>query len=310
MKQELVNIGIQEFLKLSFLVDESNIGQDFIIGEANGSAAFRDSRLLEALHYPVRYDGYILFFVKKGHFVVNCNLNSFDVEEHSLLVTVPGNIVQLPFLDEERLGETEIAYVVMSKEFISGLHLDFNRAFQESVRMLETPCILLNDEQVAIAESYFRLAKQILGSSQRQKKQIITSLLSSLSYLADDVWTEQLRVISEKTGETTSRVNQVYHQFMKLVAQYHSEQRNMAFYADKLFLTPKYLSKLVKEASGRSGPQWIDAYVILEAKNLLRYSDDSFKEIVYKLNFQSASVFNKFFKLHTGMSPSEYRKGI
>jgi AraC-like DNA-binding protein len=50
--------------------------------------------------------------------------------------------------------------------------------------------------------------------------------------------------------------------------------------------------------------------VILEAKNLLRYSDDSIKEIVYKLNFQSASVFNKFFKLHTGMSPSEYRKGI
>ena len=94
------------------------------------------------------------------------------------------------------------------------------------------------------------------------------------------------------------------------ITQYHSEQRNMAFYADKLFLTPKYLSKLVKEASGRSGPQWIDAYVILEAKNLLRYSDDSIKEIVYKLNFQSASVFNKFFKLHTGMSPSEYRKGI
>ena len=82
----------------------------------------------------------------------------------------------------------------------------------------------------------------------------------------------------------------------------------MQFYADKLCLTPKYLSKIVKEASGRSGPEWIDAFVILEAKNLLRYSDESIKEIAYKLKFPSASVFNKFFKANTGLIPSDYRR--
>ena len=81
----------------------------------------------------------------------------------------------------------------------------------------------------------------------------------------------------------------------------------MAFYADKLCLTPKYLSKLIKQASGRSAPDWIDEFVILEAKNLLKYTDLAIKEIVYKLHFPNQSVFFKFFKAHTGLTPSDYR---
>ncbi|MBQ2151347.1 MAG: AraC family transcriptional regulator, partial [Bacteroidales bacterium] len=77
--------------------------------------------------------------------------------------------------------------------------------------------------------------------------------------------------------------------------------------ADKLCLTPKYLSKLVRSVSGRSGPEWIDSFVLVEAKNMLKYSEMSIKEIVYRLNFPSSSVFYKFFKSHTGQTPSEYR---
>ena len=82
----------------------------------------------------------------------------------------------------------------------------------------------------------------------------------------------------------------------------------MEFYADKLFITPKYLSKVIKQASGRSGPEWIDSFVILEAKNLLKYTDKPIKEVVWQLHFPNPSVFNKYFKKHTGMTPSEFRK--
>jgi len=68
-------------------------------------------------------------------------------------------------------------------------------------------------------------------------------------------------------------------------------------------------SKLIKQVSGRSAPDWIDSFVILEAKNMLKYTDDSIKEIVFKLHFPNPSVFYKFFKAHTGMTPSEYRNG-
>lgn len=78
----------------------------------------------------------------------------------------------------------------------------------------------------------------------------------------------------------------------------------MQFYADKLCLTPKYLSKIVKESSGRTGPEWIDSFVILEAKNLLRYSDLSIKEISYRLEFPSSSVFINS-SSHTPVSPHQ-----
>ena len=106
---------------------------------------------------------------------------------------------------------------------------------------------------------------------------------------------------------STSRGRQVFDQFIRLVASNYSKHRNVGFYADQLCLTPKYLSKLIKSATGRSAPEWIDAYVILEAKNLLKYSSSTIKEIVYMLNFPNQSVFYKFFKARTGMTPSEYR---
>ena len=81
----------------------------------------------------------------------------------------------------------------------------------------------------------------------------------------------------------------------------------MAFYADKLCLSPKYLSKLIKEVSGKPAPEWIDSYVMLEAKHLLKYSNLPIKEIVYRLNFSNQTVFYKYFKAHTGMTPTDYR---
>ncbi|MBO5978972.1 MAG: AraC family transcriptional regulator [Bacteroidales bacterium] len=72
-------------------------------------------------------------------------------------------------------------------------------------------------------------------------------------------------------------------------------------------MSPKYLSKLIKEVSGKSAPEWINAYVMLEDKHLLKYTDISIKEIVFKLNFSNQTVFYKYFKAHTGMTPTEYR---
>ena len=126
--------------------------------------------------------------------------------------------------------------------------------------------------------------------------------------MAGDVW---LRGISSAKGVTpvqgTARTQILFERFLALVAQHHTSERGMAFYADKLCLTPKYLSKLIKQVSGRSAPDWIDSFVITEAKNMLRYSEIPIKEIVYRLNFPNQSVFYKFFKAHAGMTPSDYR---
>lgn len=303
------NISIAKVLKLTSPgMEVSALGDEFIIGEAQGASALSDNRILDILRYPIRFDGYILFFLKKGHYHIDFNLKTYEVHEGSLLVTVPGNIIRVGQVDKDRLSDIELAYVVLSRQFISGLQLDFNKVFQDSVQVLENPCIVLNEAQLALAESYFLLARQVVQSSLSNKRNIIGGLLSSLSYMTEDIWTGQLSEKGKPLVDSSARASLTYDRFMKLVTEHHSQERGMQFYADKLCLTPKYLSKIVKEASGRSGPEWIDAFVILEAKNLLRYSDESIKEIAYKLHFPSASVFNKFFKANTGLVPSDYRR--
>ena len=139
------------------------------------------------------------------------------------------------------------------------------------------------------------------------KMEALGSLVSSLSYYLGSIWSGRLSEAVHKPQSPSVKAKYIYDHFLRLVTDYHTTERNMAFYADKLCLTPKYLSKLVKSVSGRSAPDWIDSFVILESKNLLKYSDLSIKEIVVKLNFPNQSVFYKFFKSHTGKTPSQYR---
>lgn len=303
-------IDLQQIKALAPVIEEMSIGDDFVIGEVSGKKVEKSEALLRMLQYPVRFDGFIIFYLKKGHFTVDVNLHSYEVREKSLMIQVPGNIVKISQYDESRISDMEMIFVLISKEFMSGIRFDFIKVFQESIRILDNPCITLDEFQMSLANDYFNLARKVVGAPFSNKREIIGSLLTSLTYLSTDVWEHQVDEARKKTGsQRSARLNQILEQFLALVNEYHCSERGMAFYADKLCLTPKYLSKLIRQASGRSAPEWIDEFVILEAKNLLKYTNLAIKEIVYRLHFPNPSVFYKFFKAHTGLTPSEYRKG-
>lgn len=306
---ELQTIDIRRILALAPVIEEYALGSELILGEVSGKKVEKSEAILSMLKYPVRFDGYIIFFLRKGHFSIDLNLNTYEVKPHSLLMNVPGNIIKLSSYSEDHIGDAELYFVLASREFMSGIRFDFNKLFQESLSLWKNPCITLNDQDLALAEEYFTLARDILQSKQMNKREILGSLITSFTYVTMDVWTRELNEARKAQTPSSARMNQLFERFLALVTEHHNTERGMAFYADKLCLTPKYLSKLVKEASGRSGPAWIDSFVILEAKNLLKYSDKTIKEIVYTLHFPNQSVFYKFFKAHTGMTPSEYRKG-
>ena len=307
--EALQTIDIRRILSLAPVIDEYSLGTDFILGEVSGKRVEKSQAVLSMLKYPVRFDGYIIFFLRSGHFTIDLNLNSYEVKPLSLLVNVPGNIIKLTSYEEDHIGDAQLYFVLASKEFMSGIRFDFNKVYQESLSLLKNPCITLNEADVALAEGYFTLAREVVLSDKENKKEMLGSLVTSFTYMAMDVCTRALNEARKAQTPSSARVNQLFERFIALVTEYHNTERGMAFYADKLCLTPKYLSKLVKQASGRSAPAWIDSFVILEAKNMLKYSDKTIKEIVYALHFPNQSVFYKFFKAHTGMTPSEYRKG-
>lgn len=308
--EEPQTISLQRIKALAAVLDEQEYGDDVIIGEASGERVEQNQAILRMLQYPVRFDGYIIFYLKKGHFSVDVNLHTFEVREHSLMINVPGNIVKVSQYDEAHIDQLDLVFVLISKEFMSGIQFDFGKVFQDGLNLLHNPCIILDDFQMAVANDYMNLARKLIGAPLTYKRETIGSLLTSLTYLAADVWSKQVDEARKLALDPhATRSNQVFEHFLTLVSEHHNTERGVAFYADKLCLTPKYLSKLVKTASGRSAPDWIDSFVILEAKNLLKYSDLPIKEVVYRLHFPNPSVFHKFFKAHTGLTPMQYRNG-
>ena len=311
MKEEtLQTVDINRIKNFAGLTDEHAVGNDFLIGEIKGDGSGNTNLLLPLLRYPIRFDGYIIAFIKNGHFHLDLNLRSYDLHQRSLLMVAPGNIVKLsPQLGAE-LDNSELFFVLVSRTFMSSIRFDFNKVFKDSVRMMSNPCVTISGSDLALAEEYYAITRKILTSRRSNKLDIVGSLFTSYLLFQVDLWSSRRGEIDYgEASRSSARTNQVFQQFISLVTKYHTSERGMAFYADKLCLTPKYLSKLVKQATGRSAPDWIDSFVILEAKNQLRYSDKTIKEIVFSLNFPNQSVFYKFFKTHTGKTPSEYRKG-
>ena len=95
---------------------------------------------------------------------------------------------------------------------------------------------------------------------------------------------------------------------MQKVEENHRENHSVKYYADELFITPKYLSTVVEEMSGKGAKQWIDEYIALDAKVLLQSSQKDIQEISNELNFIDVGFFGKFFKRMTGMTPKAFRE--
>ena len=119
MEDNLQTINLKQIRSLEPIVDEYGIGDDFILGEASGERVQQNETLLKMLRYPIRFDGYIIFFLKKGHLRADVNLNTYDIEEHSLLISVPGNIIRVADYREERVKDIELTFVLISREFMS-----------------------------------------------------------------------------------------------------------------------------------------------------------------------------------------------
>ena len=111
---------------------------------------------------------------------------------------------------------------------------------------------------------------------------------------------------SENTAKL-SRGQRILQQFLDTIGRKDPLPRNVKAYADYLCITPNHLSAVIREQSGRSVMDWLNAHCILRAQVLLRHTDLSIYEIADTLGFQSATFFSRFFHRETGVTPKEYR---
>ena len=149
--------------------------------------------------------------------------------------------------------------------------------------------------------------QELKGSETDFSSEIIGGLIAATIYKVGDILTHYLTEHPEVDSPIHNRAEEYFRQFTELLGEHYKHERSVGFYARQLCITPKYLTTLIKRISGKSVSEWIDNYVILEAKTLLKYSNMSVQEIAYYLNFPNQSFFGSYFKRNAGMSPSQYK---
>lgn len=277
------------------------IGDDFFIARLQEKPQYR------YLRYPFRVDCYMAAYCVEGEASCSVNLTDYHLTTGTLLLITPGNIVRIAQPDD--LTENlRFSLICASASFISSTGINPSKFLVEAMEVLRDPCIHLSADETEMLHKYVNLALDITKTNPQFVHDSMAGLVSSVFYQFAGFLADSKKRQDLEAPARTTRQRQMLEQFIKLAINNHASEHLVGYYADKMCVTPKYLSKIVKEASGRSVPEWLNELLILDAKNMLRHTDMTIKEISAKLNFPSQSFFFRFFKNHTGQTPTQYRE--
>ena len=163
----------------------------------------------------------------------------------------------------------------------------------------------MEENDINIITLYFDL--MVHRIKDRSNPHLLTTMRHIFNALMSDMNDAFLKYLSVQKNKI-SRKDDICQNFMKLLMSHYKECRDVKFYADKLYITPKYLSNTLKAVTGKKAGQMIDEYVVLQAKILLSSTNMTIQQISEELNFANQSFFGRYFKRITGLSPTQYRR--
>ena len=298
MEQEIQNISIKVIQEA--LPQVKGIDNDLIIDYSE----FLVPETRNPIHkYPIRLDGLFIGLREKGDVRFSINLKEFKVGPYDLVICSPGDLIQSHAKDGKHLSQI----MMVSSHFLKEMYISLNSFMPFFASQKEHPVFHLKEDEVKELTNYFMAIKSTVEGDDYFKVDITKRLLAAYLYKLGSILYRHRPELQAEAAKPLKREEILFKEFIRLVSEYHRKERRVDFYADQLFLSSKHFSTVIKKVSGKTAGEWIDEYVILEAKTLLKYSAMSIQEVAYYMNFPNPSFFGKYFKHHTGLSPSEYK---
>lgn len=266
------------------------------------------SECLPDAETPVRFEGLLMTFVRRGEIRIAFEDREFTATDNSIFAIPPHITARII---SRNTDETELTIAYLSRKFLQILNFSIAAFSGPVVLEHSSPVCRATPEDAEILDKYFSLlARTALRSIYpRLTRHCASNLCVAMLYHCIEMFMRQLEVTIPSGAQTNQKTRNTHvREFIRLVHANFSRERSVSFYASALCVSPKYLSSMVKEATGRTAARWIDDYVVMEAKNLLRYSGKNVQQVAYTLNFPNQSAFGKYFKHLTGMSPTEFQK--
>lgn len=272
------------------------IGTDvLLIEDAN---AIRAERMIGK--EPFKVDMSMTIIYDRGEAVFKIDMHKYHIKAPTVIIIMVGQTCELISYSNDLQGRA----IVMSNTFTDSMFVGSDGGYTHKLysSMINNPLINLDKDQNVFSE-YYQLLKNIVQSPNSEYKidavrHLTLAMFYGYSHMKHDM---------SLYNKCTNRQDNIYAAFLDAIAKHYKTERSVRFYADKLCITSKHLSQVVKEVSGRTASEIIEDYVITEIKALLLSTNMTIQQISNYLNFPSQSVFGKYVKRVTGVPPKRYK---
>lgn len=254
------------------------------------------------LNMPHKTDFFSLVLVEQGYCTYIANNKKSRLDANDVLFSPISEIYKMDSISDDYKAK----YILFTANFIS--QAGFNYRSNDILKSISSsPAIYITKETELFTRLKFYLdTLESLNDAQNKNyyfNELIWHSFSLLIYEIDNYF-KKIEIVRP----TMPRAEDLTTKFFQLLRENYKEHHDVQFYADSLFVTRKYLSKMIKKTMLKSSREIINHLLIVEAKILLRNYNISVSDAASELKFSDQSVFSKFFKKHTGKTPTDYKK--
>ena len=254
---------------------------------------------------------FVAFYCEQGAIQFSVEGEMHRAEKGDLAVCMPRNIIGLYMRTPDLQGKVICIGESLYDETVPGVfHIDPN--WWKKIRYLrQNPIIHATEFQSKLYLAYFNLLKTYLEDSDNPYRQRIIKITAQAAAIEILHELDNRNILGDdNNGQSKHEASQkdlLFQRFITLLGRPANIEREVRTYAEQLLVTPKYLSAVCKEKSGRTAMEWITENTVRHIKYYLMQTDLTVKEIAFKMDFPDASFFCKYVKKHLGLAPLEYR---
>jgi len=277
-----------------------NIEDDFLLFD-NFSEGGNVAEWMSETDYPVRLNRITMIaFCMEGYMKFNLGLKNVMMSKNQIYVILPDQIIQAT----EVSLDFKVGFMVVRRNFFNSQN-HFIETINLHNRLMEQSHFDLSEKEMQEHIQIFKMVKEKISDTEHTYRMQIFQNYFQITFY--NIY--HLIVNQQKVPEKPAPNNNVaiYDRFLKCVEEHYRKEHSVIFYANKLCLTPKYLSSVIYEISGKHASDWIHDYIVLESKALLKSTGMNMKDISDTLCFCTPSHFGRFFKRYAGCTPNEYK---
>lgn len=252
---------------------------------------------------PIKSEWFVALLCIEGESTIYINNEMYSIHKNDILLCHPQTIF------ERKITNLDFKYCgfCLSPEYVKQISLISSNSWNAILFIENNPIIALDENESSLFLQYYNLIRSKFETeSQHHLKQLIDMLLQAFIYEFHDSMEKRIKIDPPQYNSADN----LFISFLDILVNSYPKQRSVSYYAEKLFVTPKYLSAICKEISGETASDLITRYVKKDIENLLKQPNKTIKEIANELDFANLSFFGKYVKRIFGVSPKEYRENI